>query len=402
MATMILAMPRLGESVTEGEVERWLKSEGEKVKLDEPLVEVATDKVTAEIPSPFAGTVVRILVPEGATIQVGQALAHIEVEELARSEPLPPAPAEARDEGAATAGQSDEDAGTAIDSRGLISPPVRKLAAEHGVDLAAIDGTGAGGRVTRHDVLAVVERRSSEDRPPSGELRSQDEEVIPLTPVRRQAAAHLTKSASTIPHAWSMREVDVTRLVRYRREHKDDFVREHGVPLTLLPLLIEVVCESLRANPVLNSTWTDDAIILKRSINLGIAMATEESVLVPVIKAADTLSRAELAAAVNDLTTRAREKRLTVADMQGGTFTLNNTGALGLGGVMGMAIINYPQAAILTTDSIRRRPVVMEEDAIAIRDIMNVTMSFDHRIIDGLHAGRFLHSVQQKLEHWEP
>lgn len=396
MATMVLEMPRLGESVTEGEVEKWLKAEGETVKQDEPLVEIATDKVTAEIPSPFAGTVVRLLVQEGATIQVGQALAHIEVE-AARSEGPPTVQAEARDEGATSAEQPDEVGGPTIDSRSLISPPVRKLAADHGVDLAAIAGTGAGGRVTRRDVLAVLEL------PLSAEPPLPDEEVIPLTPVRRQAATHLAKSASTIPHAWSMREVDVARLVRFRREHKDDFLNQHGIPLTLLPLLIEVVCQSLRANPLLNSTWTDDAIILKRNINLGIAMATEESVLVPVIKAADTLSRAELAATVNDLTTRAREKRLTVADMQGGTFTLNNTGALGLGGVMGMAIINYPQAAILNTESIRRRPVVVEEeDAIAIRDVMNVTLSFDHRIIDGLHAGRFLHSVQQKLENWEP
>ena len=193
----------------------------------------------------------------------------------------------------------------------------------------------------------------------------------------------------------------MTRLVRFRREHKDDFLNQHGVPLTLLPLPIEVVCQSLRANPLLNSTWTDDAIILKRNINLGIAMATEESVLVPVIKAADTLSRSDLAATVNDLTVRAREQRLTVADMQGGTFTLNNTGALGLGGVMGMAIINYPQAAILNTESIRRRPMVVGEDAIVIRDVMNLTLSFDHRIIDGVHAGRFLHSVQEKLEKWE-
>ena len=394
MATKVLEMPRLGESVTEGEVEKWLKSEGEMVEQDEPLVEVATDKVTAEIPSPFAGTVVRILVPEGATIQVGQALAHIEIED-GRPEGAPTVQAEARDDGAASAEHSDEAGGPAIDGRSLISPPVRKLAADHGVDLAAIAGTGAGGRVTRRDVLAVVELPLPDEPPLPAE------EVIPLTPVRRQAAAHLTKSASTIPHAWTMREADVTRLVRFRREHKDDFLNQHGVPLTLLPLLIEVVCQSLRANPLLNSTWTDDAIILKRDINLGIAMATEESVLVPVIKAADTLSRQDLAATVNDLTTRAREQRLTVADMQGGTFTLNNTGALGLGGVMGMAIINYPQAAILNTESIRRRPMVIGEDAIAIRDVMNLTLSFDHRIIDGVHAGRFLHSVQEKLEKWE-
>jgi 2-oxoisovalerate dehydrogenase E2 component (dihydrolipoyl transacylase) len=384
MVMMAVAMPRLGESVTEGAVERWLKAEGEVVQLDEPLVEVVTDKVTAEIPSPFAGTLVQILVQEGETTLVGETLAQIEVlaadtsNAVASSGPVVPAEQ-------AGSGRSAVDLAASLDGRGLISPAVRKLAADYGVDLASIPGTGADGRVTRKDILALVD-----DRAPR-------EERIPLTAVRRQAAAHLAMSA-TIPHAWAMREVDVTGLVEYRREHKDEFLARHGIPLTYLPFMLEVVCQALHAHPLMNSSWTDDAIIVKHYTNVGIAIATEETVVVPVIKEADTLSRAELAAAVHDLTTRARQKQLGPDDVHGGTFTLNNTGALG--GVMGMSIINHPQAGILNTESIRRRPVV-RGDHVEIRHMMNVTLSFDHRILDGLHAGRFLNTVQQKLEQWE-
>jgi 2-oxoisovalerate dehydrogenase E2 component (dihydrolipoyl transacylase) len=383
MVMMAVAMPRLGESVTEGAVERWLKSEGETVRLDEPLVEVVTDKVTAEIPSPFAGTLVRILVPEGQATRVGETLAQIEVAADGSESAASGGPDITED--AADGGPSGQDLAAVDGSRGLVSPAVRKLAADYGLDLASIVGTGSDGRVTRQDVLAVVK-----DRAPR-------EEKIPLTAVRRQAAAHLARSAM-IPHAWAMREVDMTGLVEYRQEHKDEFLRQHGVPLTFLPFMAEVVCHALHAHPLMNSSWTDDAIIVRHYVNLGIAIATEESVVVPVIRAADTLSRPELAAAVHDLTTRSRQKQLKPQDVQGGTFTLNNTGALG--GVMGMSIINHPQAGILNTESIRRRPVV-RGDAVEIRHLMNVTLSFDHRILDGLHAGRFLNTIQQELEQWE-
>jgi 2-oxoisovalerate dehydrogenase E2 component (dihydrolipoyl transacylase) len=385
MVMIAFAMPRLGESVTEGAVERWLKAEGDMVQLDEPLVEVVTDKVTAEIPSPFAGTLVQILVQEGETTLVGETLAQFDVSTA------DPATSVASN-GPAVAGEAADAELTApsvaatVDGRGLVSPAVRKLAAEYSVDLATIAGTGSDGRVTRQDILAVVEVRPAPR-----------EERIPLTAVRRQAAAHLAMSAS-IPHAWAMREVDVTGLVEYRREHKEEFLTEHGVPLTYLPFMLEVVCQALHAHPLMNSSWTDDAIIVKHDLNIGIAIATEETVVVPVIKRADTLSRAELAAAVHDLTTRARLKQLGPEDVHGGTFTLNNTGALG--GVMGMSIINHPQAGILNSESIRRRPVV-RGDAVEIRHMMNVTLSFDHRILDGLHAGRFLNTIQQKLEQWE-
>jgi 2-oxoisovalerate dehydrogenase E2 component (dihydrolipoyl transacylase) len=209
----------------------------------------------------------------------------------------------------------------------------------------------------------------------------------------------MVKSVSTIPHAWGMREVDMTALVRYRTEHKDEFRQRHGIPLTYLPFVIQVVCDALKANPYLNSTWTDQGILLKHYINLGIAVALPDALIVPVIKNADRMGLVEVALAAHDLAVRARGGALRPADVQGGTFTLNNTGANG--GFASMPIINYPQAAILSTESIARRPVERDGE-IVLRDVMNLTMSFDHRILDGLKAGRFLGAVQQALGTWSP
>jgi 2-oxoisovalerate dehydrogenase E2 component (dihydrolipoyl transacylase) len=217
--------------------------------------------------------------------------------------------------------------------------------------------------------------------------------------VRRQIAQHMMKSISTIPHAWGMREVDMSALVSYREEHKDEFLQRHGIPLTYLPFVIQVVCDGLKANPYLNSTWTDQGILLKHFINMGIAVALPDALIVPVITNADRMGLVELALAVHDLAARARGGALRPADVQGGTFTLNNTGANG--GFASMPIINYPQAAILSTESIVRRPVERNGEVV-LRDMMNLTMSFDHRILDGLKAGRFLGAVQQGLGNWTP
>ena len=220
-----------------------------------------------------------------------------------------------------------------------------------------------------------------------------------VSAVRRQIAENMVRSVTNIPHAWGMREVDMTALVRYREELKEDFQQRYGIPLSYLPFVIQVVCDALKANPLLNSTWRDDGILIKHYINLGIAIALPDAVIVPVIKDADELGLVQLAHAVNDLTTRARDKKLTAADVQGGTFTLNNVGAIG--GFASMSIINHPQAAILTTQSIVRRPVGRDEQ-IVLRDMMNLTMSFDHRILDGVLASRFLTAVQSSLENWTP
>lgn len=418
MGIATVKMPQLGESVTEGTVDRWLKNEGDLVRRDEPLVEVVTDKVNAEIPSPFEGKLVRIEVPEGATVPVGSIIAQMEVAEEAAA--TPPQTPEQVGEAAAGAPATSVPGPSAQGSpeaagRAPLSPAVRRLVEENGFDLSAITGTGAGGRVTQADVMAAIAASQGDATPapargdvqPTWEGVSSSaqaiavgprEELLRLSAVRRQIANHMMKSAA-IPHAWGMREVDVTALVRYRAERKEDFRERHGFPLTFLPFIIQVVCDALKANPLLNSSWRDDGILLKHYINLGIAVALPDAVVVPVIKDADQMGLVDLARAVHDLTTRARVKRLRPEDVHGGTFTLNNTGAIG--GYAGMSIINYPQAAILNTESINRRPVARDE-SIVLRDVMNLTLSFDHRIMDGLQAGRFMQMIETNLESWTP
>jgi 2-oxoisovalerate dehydrogenase E2 component (dihydrolipoyl transacylase) len=367
-------MPQLGESVTEGTVERWLKAEGDMVRRDEPIVEVVTDKVNAEIPSPFEGRLVRINVAEGQTVAIGAALAELEVEGAATTAAEPasqkePAPAPKPAERAATKTSGDK-----------MSPAVRRQA--HLARQAAATGDGAAAAVP-----ALATRTGPR------------EELVKVSAVRRQIAEHMVRSVSTSPHAWSLREVDVTRLVEYREAHRADFQARHGFPLSYVPFFIQIVCDALLDNPYLNSTWTDEGIVLKHYVNMGIAVALLDTLIVPVIKDADQKGFDDLAHALNDLATRARAKALRPEDVQGGTFTLNNTGALG--SVAGQSIINQPQAAILSTEAIKKRPVVVD-DSVVIRPMMNLTMSFDHRIIDGLAASRFLNDVQRGIEEWSP
>jgi 2-oxoisovalerate dehydrogenase E2 component (dihydrolipoyl transacylase) len=399
-----IKMPQLGESVTEGTVDRWLKQEGDYVRRDEAIVEVVTDKVNAEIPSPYEGRLVRISVPEGTTIPIGVEIAVIE---LAGAE-APPAEA-APDAGRQEAIEVAAEAPAAPRQR--LSPVVRRLAEEHGVDPADIPGSGEGGRVTRDDVLAFVARREAETAaaapvparapaPPSAPAPDGSrEELVRLTPMRRSIADHMTRSLATSPHAWTLQEVDLTELVRYREAEKEGFRQRNAVPLTYLPFVTQVLCDALREFPFLNSSWTDDGIVLKRYVNLGIAVAVPDGLIVPVVRDADRLGFTDLARAINDVVERARTRQLRPDDVAGGTFTLNNTGATG--SIASQPIINQPQAAILTTEAIVRRPVVIGE-GIAVRHMMNLCLSFDHRIIDGMTAGRFLGFVRERLEAWTP
>jgi 2-oxoisovalerate dehydrogenase E2 component (dihydrolipoyl transacylase) len=383
-----LKMPQLGESVTEGTVDRWLKQEGEMVRRDEPIVEVVTDKVNAEVPSPVEGRLVRIQVPSGQTVPIGTALAQLEVEgSTAAVEPKPPAPAQPP---AAPASRL-----TTTDA-GRISPGVRRLLESNGVDIAQIPGTGVGGRVSREDVVAYL---SARDQPIPQASPARGDEVVRISAVRRQIADHMVRSVNTSPHAWSLREVDASRITAYRDAEKDAFRERHGFALSYVPLFVQVVCDALLENPYLNSTWTEEGIVLHHYVHMGIAVALPDALIVPVVKDADLMGFMDLARAINDLANRARNKSLRPEDVRGGTFTLNNTGALG--SVAGQSIINQPQAAILSTESIRLRPVVVD-GAVAIRPIMNLTMSFDHRIVDGLAAGRFLNAVQEGIESWTP
>lgn len=433
---MIIELPQVGESVTEGTIVQWLKQPGDSVERYDPLVEVLTDKVSMEVPSPVAGVVTELLAEEGQTVAMGAPIASIETEDSVEpAVPVSPAPAvdsASQGEGidrigvllkdVAPVGPTGADnvpaagqeavapAASARRQRRRYSPAVQRLADERGVDLSQVHGTGMSGRITRKDVLAYIESAGSEtvevapapvsvSAPAIDGMAERvgegDEERVPLSPVRRMIAANMKRSASEIPAAWSITEVDVSGLVRRREALKDDFMRREGVNLTYLHFVIKAVAESLRENPLLNSSWADDAIILKRRVNIGIAVAAPDGLVVPVLRDADTLSVAGIAVRASELTAKARQGKLGVEDVQGGTFTLNNTGALG--SIASQPIINHPQAAILTTEAIVKRPVVIG-DAIGIRSMMNICLTFDHRIMDGAEASAFSNAVKRRLE----
>ncbi len=412
-----IKMPQLGESVTEGTVDHWLKSEGDFVKRDEPLVEVVTDKVNAEIPSPFEGKLVKITAASGETVQVGAVLAQIEVADAAsagaQATKQQPQAAAAPAVAAPPTREVSEDRTPEVatsgggDGRARLSPAVRKLAAEHGLDPATLRGSGLGGRVTRDDVLAAVggdqapttapARPATPAAPAPTPVDGKREELVKLSVMRRSIAEHMVRSLATSPHAWTLQEVDVTNLVRYRESEKDGFKARHGVALTYIPFVVQIVCEAIKQYPWLNSTWSDEGVILKRYINMGIAVSIPDGLIVPVLKDADQRGFTDLVRSINDLVERARNKQLKPDDVHGGTITLNNTGSTG--SVASQPIINQPQAAILTTESIVRRPVVIG-DGIAVRHMMNMCLSFDHRIIDGMMAGQFLGSIKKALEEW--
>ena len=420
-----IKMPQLGESVTEGTVDKWLKNEGDFVKRDEPLVEVVTDKVNAEIPSPFEGKLVKITAASGETVRVGAVIAQIEVGGTAAAEPdgakgAAPRPAKAAGPSRATPAASGQTVqaptpAEAAEPTGEVlrlSPAVRKLVAEHGIDAGSLRGTGMGGRVTRDDVLAAVGGAQTAAAvavpapsapapapPRPARVDGVREELVKLSVMRRAIADHMVRSLATSPHAWTLQEVDVTSLVRYREAEKESFKARHGVSLTYLPFVVQVVCRALKEFPWLNSTWTDEGVVLKHYINLGIAVSIPDGLIVPVLKDADQRGFTDMVRSLNDLIDRARNKQLKPDDVQGGTFTLNNTGATG--SVASQPIINQPQAAILTTESIVKRAVVIG-DAIAVRHMMNMCLSFDHRIIDGMMAGQFLSTVKKRLDEWTP
>ena len=423
----IVELPHVGESVVEGTIGKWLKQPGDQVERYEPLVEVVTDKVTMEIPSPVSGSLSRILAEEGETVPMGAPLAEIETSDSARSDtqesfsqdsisttgflisdgkPVGP-----------TGGGGSEDESAAVSTEQAresprVSPAVRRLAREKNLDISRVAGTGANGRITRQDVLnqiIQIEEHDSRNAPinstNSPAVSNNDvtngaaDEHRQLTPVRKQIAEAMVKSVSQIPHAWSIVEVDVSGLVARRGELRSEFDKQNGVELTYLPFFMKVVAESLRESPTLNASWGEDKIIIKHRVNLGIAVAGPNGLVVPVVHDADRLSISGLALALNDLTHRTRQNKLRIDDVQHGTFTLNNTGALG--SIASQPIINYPQAAILTTEVIQKRPVVIN-DGIAVRSMVNLCMSFDHRINDGAEASAFLRAVKDRLERIGP
>ncbi|MDP3064958.1 MAG: dihydrolipoamide acetyltransferase family protein [Chloroflexota bacterium] len=391
--------PQFGESVTQGIIGKWLAQPGQRVEKYAPLVEVVTDKVTVEVPSPASGQLMRHVALEGTEVAVGAPIAEMEVEGALPQDASGPASTtgvlltDVRPVGPTGGAAVAEEA---LEGPGF-SPAVRRLAREHGVDLALVRGTGLGGRVSRDDVLGHIESRAGQRAATA--TPQTDEESLPLSPTRRLIAQHMTRSAREIPHAWTLMEADVTGLVALRQTLKEEFSRREAVDLTYLPFFLRAVAKALAEHPRLNASWGGERIILKRRRHIGIAVAAPDGLVVPVVHDADRTPFVQLARKCRDLTERARAGKLALQDVQGGTFTLNNTGALGV--IVSAPIINHPQAAILTTEAIQRRPVVVAEQ-IAIRSVMNLCLSFDHRIADGAEAAAFLRDVKARLESLTP
>jgi len=453
---MKITMPQLGESVTEGTVSQWLKKPGDVIEKYEAYVEISTDKVTAEVPSPVSGVLKEILVKEGETVPTGTLIAVIdEVGAAAQPSAPPPAPAElglpnepalkvpefapapARPQPPQqhvprpfVAKPASRNGGSLNPPEVLrrVSPAVRRLARENSVDLTAVHGTGDHGRITANDVLAAAGQgpaaamaagimtapqpaasatstpaamppsapssapaagRSTYDRPIPGTL-------VPLSQARKIIAQRMVESKHTAPHAWTMVEVDVTDLWNLRKREKDKFQREKGYPLTLMPFFIHAVVQSLKAHLLMNARFTDEGIQVLKDLNVGIAVAVGSNLMVPVIRHADNYSVAGLAVEAGKLIEKARAGKLGADDLTGGTFTVNNTGANG--SIMSAPILNGGQAGIVTMEAVVKRPIVVDEDKIAIRSMMNVCLSLDHRVVDGAIASAFLVDLRKRLE----
>ncbi len=427
MATKVV-VPRLGEGVDEVTVSKWLKKEGDTVKELEPLLEVNTDKVDTEVPSPASGTVLKIVAQEGVPARVGAVLAFIGKpgESLEGAATVAasggqgvPATAEAGPSAAPArpqtfqAGPSDgggQMPGNGAQS-GFISPVVAKIAAERGVDLSQVHGTGMNGRITKNDVINFVEQDGQAvptagspvaQVPPPQVTTGPGDQVLKHTTIRRQIAEHMAMSQKTSPHVLTVMEADMSRVWAHRAANKDQFARD-GVKLTFTPYFIAAIVAALKAYPMVNSTWTEEGLIVHSAVNIGMATSLgEEGLIVPVIKGADNLSLLALARAVGDLANRARSKKLQPEDVRGGTFTLTNHGTAG--SLFAMPIINQPQSGILGTGALQKRVVVVTDangnDSIAIRPMAYLSFVFDHRVLDGASADLFLASVKSALEHW--
>lgn len=403
-----ITMPKLGESVTEGTISNWIVAVGDVVSKYDPLAEVMTDKVNAEIPSSFSGTIKELIAEEGQTLEVGEVICTIEVEgdNLQEDSPL--------NEELVEKETPSVQADTSQKSR--YSPAVLRLSQEAGIDLTLLTGTGAGGRITRKDVqkainegitqvkveekveanISVEKTSPKETSVHSNSLQTKaGDKEFPITGIRKAIASNMVKSKHEIPHAWTMIEVDVTKLVQYRNKVKDSFKKEEGYNLTFFAFFVKAVARALKEFPEINSTWAGDKIIQKKEINVSIAVATEGALFVPVIKNADEKSIKGIAREITELANKARTGKLTIDEMQDGTFTVNNTGSFG--SIQSMGIINHPQAAILQVESIVKRPVI-KDNMIAISDMVNLCMSLDHRVLDGLVCGRFLQRVKEILE----
>jgi pyruvate dehydrogenase E2 component (dihydrolipoamide acetyltransferase) len=430
--SMNVMMPQMGESIAEGTIVRWIKKVGDSVDRDEPLFEISTDKVDAEIPAPAAGVLTAIKVKEGETVPVNSVVAVIgtagEAKETAPESARPPAPAvEPSGVPEAAAGQPEvaargesetgdvslEDAGEEVSDEGVdkdelrrqrSSPLVRRIAKEHNVDIRLIKGTGISGRVTKQDILGFIK---SGNTPTAAAARrepavpafapGENVKVVPMSVMRRKIAEHMVLSAQTSPHVYSVYEVNFGRIAGLREKRKAGY-EAAGARLTFTAFIAKVIVDALRQFPMVNASIDGDNIVYKKDINLGIAVALDNGLIVPVIRNADEKNLLGLSRAINDLADRARAKKLNPEEVQHGTFTITNPGIFGA--LYGLPLINQPQVAILGVGAIEKRPVVID-DAIGIRPVCHLTLGHDHRLIDGAEAGRFLSFVKERLEKFD-
>ncbi len=426
-----VVMPQMGESITEGTVSKWLKKVGDRIEKDEALLEISTDKVDAEVPSPAAGTLLTIKVQEGETVEVGSVLALVGAEgaspvqspvaetpkTVEAPKPEPPARAVAA---AATNGGHNGNATIDDLRRTKSSPLVRNIAKEHGIDITRIPGSGISGRVTKHDIMSFIETGAAlrpQDLLVKGaaspavskpkveytvpqSVATMEDRVEKMSVMRKKIAEHMTSSKQTSAHVTSVYEIDMTNVAKFRAAHQTDFQARFGTKLTFMPFIFQAVTAAIREFRIVNSQVDGDQIIYKGDINLGMAVALDWGLIVPVIKNADTLSLSQLAVAANDLADRARTKRLKPDEVQGGTFTITNPGVFG--GLFGTPIINQPQVAILCVGTIEKRAKVLTspdgDDYIAIRQMAYFALTYDHRIVDGADAEKFLAYLKGYLE----
>ena len=422
MATKEIKMPHLGESVTEAAIVQWLVKPGDSVKRYDPLMEVVSDKVTTEVPSDFDGVVKEFLISLDTDVPIGTAVMTLETEEttekteVATLAPVKEASAEQAQEHETVATTST--ATSHQKNNGRYSPAVLKIAQEKKIDLTQVTGTGRDGRITRKDVtnFTPTQARTPEKTVSPGTSPSISEEpvasqnesaatasptetstdkIVSADPVRKAIAKKMVQSVNEIPHAWLMVEADVTNLVQLRNSLKDEFKQQEGLSLSFLPFFAKAVIQALKKNPKINTSWDDGSIIYHKDVNLSIAVTTDEHLYVPVIQQADNYSIAGLAKEINRLAQEVRQGTLASKEMQGGTFTLNNTGTLG--SVQSMGIINHPQAAILQVESINKRLVPTADGGFKVADMVNLCLSIDHRILDGQQAGKFLRDVKDNL-----
>lgn len=390
-------MPQMGESVAEGTISKWLAREGDRIEKEQSIVEISTDKIDTEVPSPVTGILKKILYPEGKTLPVQTVIAQIEAAEIKEGVSASP------EKPGVTAKVEKVEVAKEIEKSEEMekrySPLVRRLAKEYNVDLESVKGTGEGGRVTKKDVMDYVASKPGVVTPPAeAEKKILVREVLlPFSPKRKITADRMVQSKLTAAHVTTVFEVDMTKVAKYRERNQDTMKRE-GIHLTYLPFITLAAARSLKEHTIVNASWTDEGIIQKNYVNIGIAVSLEDGLIVPVIRDADKKNLLQLAKDIQDIALRARTKKLKPEEVQGGTFTITNYGLNG--SLLGTPIILLPQVAILGMGAVVKRPVVID-DAIAIRYMMYLSLSFDHRVMDGANADMFLRKVKEILEGWE-